>query len=114
MILLVNQPICGNVKTRTDAKGKVTTMAYDGQNRLVSTTDRGGGVTRNNYDYCQLVSLVDAENQMTAYAYKPLSGFGFSTGATGYDDEDRVKNWNRADGNQNQAWSLSLVGDWKG
>ena len=36
----------------------------------------------------------------------------FSTGATGYDYENRVTAWNRTDSNQNQTWNLSLVGDW--
>ncbi len=59
----------GNVKTRTDAKGKVTTMVYDAQNRLKTTTDRLGGVTTNNFNCCRLVSIVDAEGQMTSYEY---------------------------------------------
>ncbi len=41
-----------------------------------------------------------------------MSGFGFSTGATGYDDEDRLKTWNRTNGTMNQAWTLSAVGNW--
>ena len=64
--------IDGNVKTRTDAKENVTTMAYDAQNRLVSTTDRLGGVTLSNYNCCQLVSLVDAEGKNTSYGYDHL------------------------------------------
>jgi RHS repeat-associated protein len=59
----------GNVKTRTDAKGKATTMVYDAQNRLKTTTDRLGGVTTNNFNCCRLVSIVDAEGQMTSYTY---------------------------------------------
>ncbi len=41
-----------------------------------------------------------------------MSGFGFSTGATGYDDEDRLQTWNRTNGTMNQAWTLSDVGNW--
>jgi YD repeat-containing protein len=56
----------------------------------------------------------DANKNKTAETItnSPLSGYGFSTGTTGYDDENRVTAWNRADNNQNQTWNLSLVGDW--
>jgi RHS repeat-associated protein len=33
-------------------------------------------------------------------------------GASGYDSEDRLVNWQRSDNNLTQAWNLSLVGDW--
>ncbi len=41
-----------------------------------------------------------------------MSGYGFTTGTTGYDTEDRLVTWNRADNTLNKSWNLSLVGDW--
>ncbi|TWT87779.1 RHS repeat-associated core domain-containing protein [Stieleria varia] len=41
-----------------------------------------------------------------------MSGYGFAVGTSGYDDEDRLVNWERDDTNLDQSWSLSLVGDW--
>ncbi len=84
----------GNVKSQTDAKANVTTMVYDAQNRLKTTTDRLAGVTTHTYNCCRLVSIVDAENQMTAYEYNargekikethPDHVSGATVGTTGY------------------------------
>ena len=41
-----------------------------------------------------------------------MSNFGFGAFGSGYDDENRLVNWNRSDGNLDQSWNLSLVGDW--
>ena len=41
-----------------------------------------------------------------------MSGYGFDVGTSGYDDEDRLVNWERDDTNLDQSWDLSLVGDW--
>ncbi len=41
-----------------------------------------------------------------------MSDYGFTVGSSGYDDEDRLVNWERDDTNLDQSWSLSLVGDW--
>ena len=40
----------------------------------------------------------------------PMSAFGFASSV--YDSEDRLTAWNRIDGNLNQNWNLSLVGNW--
>jgi len=41
-----------------------------------------------------------------------MSGYGFAVGSSGYDDEDRLVNWQRTDTNFDQSWDLSLVGNW--
>ncbi len=41
-----------------------------------------------------------------------MSNFGFSVGVGGYDDENRLLNWDRNDGKLDQAWSRSAVGNW--
>jgi len=40
-----------------------------------------------------------------------MSGYGFSVGSSGYDDEDRLVNWQRSDTNLDQARNLSAVGN---
>ena len=40
-----------------------------------------------------------------------MSGYGFSVGTSGYDDEDRLVNWQRSDTNLDQSWNLSAVGN---
>jgi len=42
-----------------------------------------------------------------------LSNYGFNTTSPAtYDNADRLTGWNRTDGNKDQSWNLSLVGDW--
>ena len=41
-----------------------------------------------------------------------MANWGFSTGASGYDANDRLIAWNRADSNQDQSWTLTYEGDW--
>ena len=40
-----------------------------------------------------------------------MAPYSWTTGPTGYDDEDRVKNWSRTNGDS-QSWNLSPVHDW--
>ena len=41
-----------------------------------------------------------------------MSGYGFSVGASAYDREARLVDWQRSDSILNQDCNLSLVGDW--
>ena len=44
-----------------------------------------------------------------------MSSFSWNTdnsGASGYDDDDRLVYWKHADSSQTQSWNASLVGDW--
>ncbi len=41
-----------------------------------------------------------------------MSGDGFKSTGTAYDDEDRLTGYQQASTNFNQSWSLSAVGDW--
>ncbi len=64
----------GNLKTRQDAGGRVTTFDYDLQNRLIKTTAPDGGVTDQGYDNEGRLQFVrDARNLQTNYTY---NGFG--------------------------------------
>ncbi len=41
-----------------------------------------------------------------------MANSGWSTGASGYDDEDRLVSWTRDDNNLSQSWTLTKEGDW--
>ncbi|XZE20551.1 RHS repeat domain-containing protein [Pirellulaceae bacterium SH449] len=41
-----------------------------------------------------------------------MSGYGFTSAGTSYDDEDRLTGYARASGTFTQAWNLTPVGDW--
>ncbi len=41
-----------------------------------------------------------------------MVNWGWSTGASGYDDEDRLVSWSRDDNNLSQSWTLTKEGDW--
>ncbi len=114
----------------------IDTRTYDLGARLSTSTYSNGAVTTWNYRVsgankdnllANIATTNPGANKVGAYAYtwdanrnktaetitnSPLSGFGFSTGSNGYDNENRVTAWNRSDSNQNQTWNLSLVGNW--
>ena len=74
----------------------------------IATTNVGGNKV-GTYTYAY-----DANGNKTAETITgagAFNNFGFSTPTSGYDDEDRLVAWNRADG-VNHTWNLSLVGDW--
>ncbi len=105
------------VDTRTyDDGGRMTGSAYNNgvseartyntDNTLASITHSGAAVGNYTYGW-------DANKNKTSEAISgTLSGYGFAVGTSGYDDEDRLVNWERSDNNLDQAWNLSLVGDW--
>ncbi|MFN7876837.1 MAG: hypothetical protein ACK5PB_16060 [Pirellula sp.] len=41
-----------------------------------------------------------------------MSGYGFTSAGTTYDDEDRLTGFARTNGTFNQSWNLTKVGDW--
>ena len=41
-----------------------------------------------------------------------MSGYGFTSAGTTYDDEDRLTGFARTSGTFNQSWNLTKVGDW--
>ena len=90
---------------RDDANGK--------DNRLtsISTTQPGGAANLvGDYSYAY-----DANgNKLSESITGVLASYGFTIPTSGgYDDDDRLTAWNRADGNQNQSWILSYVGNWQ-
>ncbi|MBL8890296.1 MAG: RHS repeat protein [Planctomycetaceae bacterium] len=99
----------GRLGTSTYANGAVVSFAYRNDNLPTSiATTHAGSPNIGTYSYSW-----DANKNKTGETItSTMSGFGFSTGATGYDDEDRLQTWNRTNGTMNQAWTLSDVGNW--
>jgi len=97
----------GRRSTRTlgDTPGTQTTYAYStGDDTLasISTPNLPG------YSYSY-----DANKNKTGETITGvLQPYGFSTGAAGYDNANRLVAWDRTDGNKNQSWTLTGTGDW--
>ncbi|WP_218933568.1 RHS repeat-associated core domain-containing protein [Rubripirellula lacrimiformis] len=86
--------------------GVSATRAYNTDNTLASITHSGAAVGNYTYGW-------DSNKNKTSEAITgTLSGYGFDVGSSGYDDEDRLVNWERDDSSLDQSWNLSLVGDW--
>jgi RHS repeat-associated protein len=94
-----------NLKTRTDATGRVTSYDYDAQNRVTKTTAPDGGITFYAYDSeGNLRNVTDPRSLVTTYGY---NGFGQvtqrispDTGTTSYayDSAGRLATETRANG----------------
>ena len=81
-------------------------MHYDGNNdnTLSSITFTGAPIGDLTYGWD------DNKNKTSEDITGTMSDYGFNVGTAGYDDEDRLVAWNRADSNLDQSWDLSLVG----
>ena len=95
----------GRETTRTFGNGLVTTTGYAEKRNLVASIANPAVGT---YTYAY-----DANGNRTAETVSGvMAGYGWTTGPAGYDAEDRLVAWDRADGNRSLGWSLSAVGDW--
>jgi hypothetical protein len=78
----------------------------------------GKVVGRRTYsDRAQLASLLYDDTKIDSRAYDDggrmtSSSYNNGVGFSGYDNEDRLVNWQRSDSALDQSWNLSLVGDW--
>jgi YD repeat-containing protein len=95
----------GNLLTRSDAAGRVTTYTYDAQDRIKTVTAPDTGLTQ--YAYTSegnLASVTDARGLTTSYSYNGLSQVtqrvSPDTGTTGYayDSAGRLVTETRANG----------------
>ncbi|WP_197454749.1 RHS repeat domain-containing protein [Stieleria varia] len=96
----------GRMLTSVYNNGVSETRTYNVDNTLASISYSGAAI--GNYTY----GWDDNKNKTSESITGTMSGYGFSVGTSGYDDEDRLVNWERADTNLDQSWNLSLVGDW--
>ncbi|MDZ7617491.1 MAG: RHS repeat-associated core domain-containing protein [Patescibacteria group bacterium] len=91
-------------RTLGDTPGTQTAWVYGRQDNLPTAINSGVAGASFSYTY-------DAnKNKLTEGISSPMANFGFNS--TAYDPADRLTAWNRTDGNLDQAWNLSLVGNW--
>ncbi|TWT84857.1 tRNA3(Ser)-specific nuclease WapA precursor [Planctomycetes bacterium CA13] len=105
------------VDTRTyDDGGRMTGSSYNNgvsESRTYNTDNTLAGITFSGAPIEDLTYGWDANKNKTSETITgTMSGYGFTVPSSGYDDEDRLVGWNRSDSNLDQAWNLSLVGDW--
>jgi len=97
----------GRLTSETLGNGLVVNRTYHANsNLLASITNAAVG----NYSY----SWDANHNKLTETITGPMAGYGFTVPNGGYDDENRLIEWNRDDSNLDQEWDLSPVGDWNG
>ncbi|MCA9139319.1 MAG: hypothetical protein KDB00_21240, partial [Planctomycetales bacterium] len=92
--------------TSTNSVGVVETRACITGNTSASISYTGAAIGNLSYGWD------DNKNKTSEGITGTMSGYGFDVGTSGYDDEDRLVNWQRDDTNLDQSWDLSLVGDW--
>ena len=95
----------GRETSRTYGNGLTTTTSYVPNENLVRTI---ANPVVGDYSYAYDVN----KNRLSESIAGPMSGYGYDVGPNGYDAEDRLVNWDRADGSLDQAWDLSPAGDW--
>jgi RHS repeat-associated protein len=106
------------------AISSVATFTYDAGGRETSRL-LGNGLTtsRSYFADNQIQSIATPTVETLTYTYDAnknptsetrsgvMAPYSWSTGPTGYDDEDRLTNWARTNGDS-QSWNLSPVHDW--
>jgi len=96
----------GRMTTDVLGNGITETRAYRTDN-LLST------ISFSNTNIGNLTYSWDANKNKTAETIAGvMSGYGFTSAGTAYDDEDRLTGYQQASTNFNQSWSLTSVGDW--
>ena len=97
----------GRRATRTlgDTPGTTTTWGYVTGGDLIASISTPS-LPSFAYTY-------DANTNMTGESITGvLQHYGFSAGAAGYDAQDRLVAWSRADGNDDESWTLTTADDW--
>ena len=94
------------MQSSTYNNGVAETRAYNIDNTLTSITFDGAPIGNLTYGWD------DNKNKTSETIAGTMSGYGFDVGTAGYDDEDRLVNWNRDDNALDQSWNLTAVGDW--
>ena len=107
----------GRLSTCTYQNGVASTWTYRNDNLVSSINTTSPSDTPTNSVVPNLAYTWDAnKNKMSEIlsgVNPTVSGYGFNEADTTYDFSDRLTQWNRANGAQNQSWSLTAVGDWQ-
>ena len=106
------------------ASSSVATFTYDAGGRETQRNFGNGlTTTRGYFADNQIQTIATPTVETLAYTYDAnknptgetrngiMAPYSSTTGPTGYDDEDRLKNWSRTSGDS-QSWNLSPVHDW--
>ena len=92
--------------TEVLGNGITETRSYRSDNLL-------SGISYSNTSLGDLSYTWDANKNKTSETVTGvMSGYGFTSGGTTYDFEDRLTGYARASGTFNQSWNLTSVGDW--
>jgi hypothetical protein len=98
----------GRMLTSTYDNGVTDTRAYNSDNTLASIDFGGTGNAIGDLTYGW-----DANKNKTSETIAGvMSGYSFTVPTSGYDDEDRLVDFDGAADQVDQSWNLSLVGDW--
>src|SRR5690606_8145870 len=101
----------------------VITRVYDDGGRLTGTTYGNGLSESRTYRNDNMTSTIgiasvtgftyayDANKNKTGETNSINNQWSWTTGANGYDAQDRLIDWSCSNGDS-QSWLLSLVGDW--
>ncbi len=96
----------GRMTSEVLGNGITETRAYRTDNLLSSISFSNTNIGNLTYSW-------DANKNKTAETIGGvMSGYGFTSAGTAYDDEDRLTGYQQASTNFNQSWSLTSVGDW--
>ncbi len=101
----------GRVAAGTYGNAVVTSYAHRGDGLISSIATTNSGKQKvGTYAYAWDANRNKTSETISGAGF--MSNFGFSVGVGGYDDENRLLNWDRNDGKLAQAWSRSAVGNW--
>ena len=96
----------GRMTSEVLGNGITETRAYRADNLLSTISFSNTNIGNIGYSW-------DANKNKTAETISGvMSGYGFTSSGTAYDDEDRLTGYQRASTTFNQSWSLTSVGDW--
>ncbi len=114
-----------NLTPTGGAATSVATFVYDAGRRESSRTLGNGLVTSRSYQADNQVTLIATPNvESLAYTYDAnknptaevrasvMVAYSWSTGATGFDNQNRLTGWSRQNGDA-QSWQLTPVNDWQ-
>ncbi len=107
----------GRLSTSAYSNGITTTWSYRNDNLVTSINATSPAGTPNDSKVANLAYTWDANKNKLSEGHSgvnaTVNGFGFNAADTTYDFEDRLTQWKRANGTENQSWNLTAVGDWQ-
>ncbi len=98
----------GRLSTSAYSNGITTTWSYRNDNLVTSINATSPAGTPNDSKVANLAYTWDANKNKLSEVHSgvnaTVNGFGFNAADTTYDFEDRLTQWKRANGTENQSW----------